>query len=114
MRKSWLGDCIPASRCFMSVAILPDRAGKLGDTMATDLSRVGTSARALFGMSSEELRAVVEGLGLPKYRAVQLGDALYKQRVGTLEEITTLPLEVRERLAAGGDGVGPAEVVQGE
>lgn len=32
--------------------------------MATDLSRVGTSAKALFGMAPEELRAVVEGLGL--------------------------------------------------
>ena len=41
-------------------------------------------AVALFGRSAEELRAVVEGLGLPKYRAVQLGDALYKQRVEKL------------------------------
>jgi 23S rRNA (adenine2503-C2)-methyltransferase len=63
-------------------------------------------------MSAEELRAVVEGLGLAKYRAVQLGDALYKQRVGTLEEITTLPAEVRERLAAEGYGVGLPEIVQ--
>jgi 23S rRNA (adenine2503-C2)-methyltransferase len=81
--------------------------------MATDLNMTGAEgAKALFGMAPEELRAVVEGLGLPKYRAVQLGDALYKQRVGTLEEITTLPLEVRERLAAEGYGVGLPEIVQ--
>lgn len=60
----------------------------------------------------EELRTVVEGLGLQKYRAVQLGDALYKQRVGKLEEITTLPAEVRERLAAEGYVVGLPEIVQ--
>ena len=72
----------------------------------------GTGTKALFGMGPEELRLVVEGLGLPKYRAVQLGDALYKQRVGRLEEITTLPVEVRERLAAEGYAVGLPEIVQ--
>jgi 23S rRNA (adenine2503-C2)-methyltransferase len=69
-------------------------------------------AKALFARSAEELRAVVEGLGLAKYRAVQLADALYKQRVETLEEITTLPVEVRERLAAEGYHVGLPEIVQ--
>lgn len=71
-----------------------------------------TGTKALFGMGPEELRLVGEGLGLPKYRAVQLGDALYKQRVGRLEEITTLPIEVRERLAAEGYAVGLPEIVQ--
>jgi 23S rRNA (adenine2503-C2)-methyltransferase len=63
-------------------------------------------------MGAEELRAVVEGLGLPKFRAVQLGDALYRQRVQALEEITTLPVEARERLAAEGYRVGLPEIVQ--
>ena len=69
-------------------------------------------AKALFGMGPEELRAVVEGLGLKKYRAVQLGDALYKRRVERLEEITTLPVALREELAAQGYGVGLPEIVQ--
>jgi 23S rRNA (adenine2503-C2)-methyltransferase len=69
-------------------------------------------AKALFGMLAGELRAVVEEMGLPKFRAVQLGDALYKQRVGRLDEVTTLPVEVRERLAAEGYGVGLPEIVQ--
>src|ERR1035441_8807789 len=68
--------------------------------------------KALFGMGLEELRAVVEGLGLKKYRAAQLGDALYKQRVERLEEITTLPVALREELAAQGYGVGLPELVQ--
>ncbi len=63
-------------------------------------------------MRLPELTELVARLGLPKYRAVQLGDALYKQRVGKLEEITTLPTEVRERLAAEGYGVGLPEIVQ--
>jgi 23S rRNA (adenine2503-C2)-methyltransferase len=78
--------------------------------MAMDLNAVG--GEALFGMGPEELRGVVEGLGLPKFRAVQLRDALYKQRVERLEEVTTLPAEVRERLAAEGYRVGLPELVQ--
>jgi 23S rRNA (adenine2503-C2)-methyltransferase len=91
--------------------------------MATDSNTAGAGrgggaavrevgAKALFGMGLEELRAVVEGLGLKKYRAAQLGDALYKQRVERLEEITTLPVEVRARLAAEGYLVGLPELVQ--
>jgi len=68
--------------------------------------------KALFGLMPEELRAVVEGLGQAKYRAVQLGEALYKQRAESLEAITTLPVEFRERLAAEGYGVGLPEIVQ--
>jgi 23S rRNA (adenine2503-C2)-methyltransferase len=69
-------------------------------------------AKALFGLAADELRGAVESLALPKYRAVQLADALYKQRVRTLNEITTLPIEVRERLAAEGYVVGLPEIVQ--
>jgi 23S rRNA (adenine2503-C2)-methyltransferase len=86
------------------------------DTAENGLGELATAraaqAKALFGMSAEELRAVVEGLGLAKFRAVQVGDALYKQRVERLEEITTLPVEVRERLAVEGYGVGLPELVQ--
>jgi 23S rRNA (adenine2503-C2)-methyltransferase len=70
------------------------------------------SAPVLFGRDREELRSLVEGLGLPKFRAVQLADALYKQRVERLAEVTTLPAEVRERLAAEGFEVGLPEIVQ--
>jgi 23S rRNA (adenine2503-C2)-methyltransferase len=69
-------------------------------------------SKALFGMAPEELRAVVEALGQSKYRAVQLTDALYKQRVESLDEITTLPAEVRERLAAEGFAVGLPRIAQ--
>ncbi len=84
--------------------------------MATDSITADTvqtaGVKALFGLAPEELRVVVEGLGLPKYRAVQLAEALYKQRVGAIEEITTLPVMVREGLAGGGFAVGMPEIVQ--
>jgi 23S rRNA (adenine2503-C2)-methyltransferase len=69
-------------------------------------------AVALFGKTPEELAQLMETLGQPRYRATQLHDALYKQRAGTLEEITTLPGALREALAAQGCAVGMPEIVQ--
>jgi 23S rRNA (adenine2503-C2)-methyltransferase len=63
-------------------------------------------------MTPDELHAVVAGLGQSKYRAVQLADALYKQRVNLLEEISTLPAVLRERLAAEGYEVGLPQIAQ--
>jgi 23S rRNA (adenine2503-C2)-methyltransferase len=83
--------------------------------MATDSITIEDgqeAAKPLFGMTPEELRAVVVALGQSKYRAVQLGEALYKQRVNSLDEITTLPAEMRERLAAEGYAVGLPEIAQ--
>jgi 23S rRNA (adenine2503-C2)-methyltransferase len=68
--------------------------------------------RALFGAGLPELTELMAGLGQSKYRAVQLGDALYKQRVPSLDEITTLPAELRERLASEGYAVGLPQIAQ--
>ena len=54
----------------------------------------------------------MESLGQPRYRATQLAEALYKQRVATLEEMTTLPGALRDALAAQGFAVGMPEIVQ--
>jgi 23S rRNA (adenine2503-C2)-methyltransferase len=71
-----------------------------------------TQRKALFGLTRQELTALLAEFGQKNYRAVQLGDALYKQRVGSLDEVTTFPLELRERLAAEGYSVGLPEIVQ--
>jgi len=71
-----------------------------------------SNAKPLFGMAPEELRTVVAALGLQKYRAAQLADALYKQRVQSLDEITTLPEVLRQRLVAEGYTVGLPEIAQ--
>ena len=70
------------------------------------------AAKPLFGMTPEDLRAAVVAMGQSKYRAVQLADALYKQRVQSLEEITTLPEDLRQRLAAEGYSVGLPQIAQ--
>ena len=67
---------------------------------------------ALFGRDAAELRELVKDVGLPKFRAVQLGEALYRQRLKRLADVTTLPAEVRERLAAEGYEIGLPEIVQ--
>ena len=68
--------------------------------------------KALFGLDKAEVTSVMEGFGQKAYRAQQVFDALYKQRVAGLDEVTTLPLELRERMAAEGFGVGLPEIVQ--
>src|SRR3984957_1223936 len=62
--------------------------------------------RALFGMSLVELTELMAELGQKPYRARQIWDALYKQRVASLDEVTTLPVLLREDLAGAGWRVG--------
>jgi len=54
--------------------------------------------RALFGLDLQELTEQMVGLGQKPYRARQVFEALYKQRVSTVEEMTTLSKELREQL----------------
>ncbi len=71
-----------------------------------------TPARALFGATRAELRALVEQLGQPSYRVAQLADALYKQGAGSLDEMSTLPVAMREALKRAGYEVGLPELAQ--
>ena len=60
----------------------------------------------LLGLTNQELTALVEGLGEPRYRARQLFDALYGQRVAALDEISTLPKLLRVRMTEEGYRIG--------
>ncbi len=71
-----------------------------------------TRAKALFGASRANLRALVEHLGQPSYRVAQLADALYKQGAASLDEMSTLPLAMREALKSAGYEVGLPELAQ--
>jgi 23S rRNA (adenine2503-C2)-methyltransferase len=55
---------------------------------------------ALFGKSLPELSELTTSLGQKPYRARQLWNALYKQRVSAIDDITTFPAELRATLAA--------------
>ncbi len=53
--------------------------------------------QALLGMELIDIRQAL-GPEQPAYRARQIYDALYRQRVGGFKEISTLPLALRQRL----------------
>src|SRR5579863_6519550 len=65
---------------------------------------------SLLGIDREEISALVSEAGEPAYRAKQIMEAVYRQRVESLEEISTLPLELREKLARNGVAVGAAQI----
>jgi 23S rRNA (adenine2503-C2)-methyltransferase len=64
----------------------------------------------LLGMDLGEMIALVTEAGEPSYRAKQIVEAIYHQRVESLEQISTLPQEFRERLAQRGMSVGAARI----
>lgn len=65
---------------------------------------------SLLGLDRQELIALVIEADQPAYRAKQIMDAVYRQRVESLEEISTLPQEFRERLMQAGVTVGAARI----
>jgi 23S rRNA (adenine2503-C2)-methyltransferase len=68
--------------------------------------------RALFGQTQPELTDLFATLGEKPYRARQVFDALYKQRVRSVEDITTLSQTLRDRLLTEGLSIGLPEIVQ--
>src|SRR6267154_568681 len=66
----------------------------------------------LFGLPLPELTTLIKGLNQPAYRGKQLHEALYRQRVASLDEISTLPADLRELLKAEGYTIGLPEIVQ--
>src|SRR5271169_1525779 len=62
--------------------------------------------RALLGLSVRELTSLVEESGQPSYRGRQLFEALYRQRLATVEQISTLPQEFRQSLGQKGLSLG--------
>jgi 23S rRNA (adenine2503-C2)-methyltransferase len=54
----------------------------------------------------------MKGLNQPAYRGKQLHEALYRQRVASLDEISTLPADLRDLLKAEGYTIGLPEIVQ--
>ena len=68
------------------------------------------STSSLLGMDRQELTALVADAGQPSYRAKQIMDGIYRQRVESLGEISTLPEEFREQLEKSGVMVGAARI----
>jgi 23S rRNA (adenine2503-C2)-methyltransferase len=56
----------------------------------------------LFGLSRQQLTDLMRSLGQPAYRAGQLLEAMFQQRVDSLESVQTLPVTLRKALAEAG------------
>jgi len=65
-----------------------------------------TIREPLLGLSRSELAGLMQSSGEPAYRAQQVAEAIYRQRVESVEEISTLPQQLRARLAEDGVVVG--------
>jgi 23S rRNA (adenine2503-C2)-methyltransferase len=63
-------------------------------------------SNSLLGLNLQELTNLALESGQPAYRGQQLFDAVYRQRIERLDQVSTLPLEYRARLAEQGWGVG--------
>ena len=64
----------------------------------------------LLGLDRAEFAAVVENAGEPAYRAKQLMDAIYRERVASVEHVSTLPQQFRTSLQNAGVAVGLPEI----
>jgi 23S rRNA (adenine2503-C2)-methyltransferase len=65
-----------------------------------------TPSKSLFGLNLQELTSLALGSGEPAYRGQQLFDAIYGQKIERLDQVSTLPLDYRARLAEEGWQVG--------
>ena len=70
------------------------------------------SGSELFGLNEQALAARMVAIGEPGWRGKQLAEAIYRQRVTDLNEVTTLPKPLRRRIAAEGWQVGRPAIVQ--
>jgi 23S rRNA (adenine2503-C2)-methyltransferase len=63
-------------------------------------------SNSLLGLDLQELTNLATESGQPAYRGQQVLDAIYRQKIERLDQVSTLPLEYRARLAEEGWQVG--------
>jgi 23S rRNA (adenine2503-C2)-methyltransferase len=68
--------------------------------------------RLLFGLDTEALAGCMAEIGEPEWRGNQIAQAMYKQRIKELYEITTLSKSLRRKLTAGDWDVRRPEIAQ--
>src|SRR5271157_1216690 len=71
-----------------------------------------SSQIALLGMDRDELASLVGSVGERAYRARQIAEAVYRQRVAAVEEISTLSQQLRVKLEEKGVSIGLPKIEQ--
>jgi 23S rRNA (adenine2503-C2)-methyltransferase len=101
-----LGDAKLLGRDFVS----PPTGGAVSPPLAASRRKIkpvpAIVQTALLGLDSKELTELVLGQGQPEYRARQLFQAIYEQRLPSLDAISTLPKSFRKALAEQGFEIG--------
>ena len=67
---------------------------------------LGQPSKSLLGLNWQDLTNLALESGQPAYRGQQLFDAVYRQKIDRLDQVSTLPLEYRALLAEQGWEVG--------
>jgi len=81
-------------------------------TLVSSRLSADPASRSLFGLDGDALAALTVELGEPAWRGKQIAEAIYRQRVTALNEITTLSKSLRGKLAAEGWEVGRPRIGQ--
>jgi len=66
--------------------------------------------KTLLGLSLQEFTEIVEHAGEPSYRGQQIFEAVYRQRVRSLDDLSTLPRLFREELMRQGVSIGMPDI----
>ncbi|MGD0508203.1 MAG: 23S rRNA (adenine(2503)-C(2))-methyltransferase RlmN [Terriglobales bacterium] len=69
-------------------------------------------SNSLLGLNLQELTDLALESGQPAYRGQQLFDAVYRQKIDRLDQVSTLPLEYRARLVQQGWNVGLPKIAR--
>jgi 23S rRNA (adenine2503-C2)-methyltransferase len=97
-------------KCTMLSPVVTKSSKQLVQLDAGESANVGR--KPLFGLDREALAARMVMVGEPGWRGKQLSEALYRQRVAEISEITTLPKLLRQRLADKGWEVDRPSIAQ--
>jgi 23S rRNA (adenine2503-C2)-methyltransferase len=97
-------------KCSMLSQVVTENSKQL---VQLDAGEPGSVTRtSLFGLDAEALAARMVALGQPAFRGRQLAEGLYRQRLTGLDDLTTLPKALRQRLAAEGCEIGRPRIAQ--
>ena len=86
--------------------------GKPSQLVRLDSTAAEGILKPLFGLDAAALAAVMAENCEPIWRGWQLAEAIYRQRVAEISEITTLAKPLRQRLASEGWRVGRPRIVE--
>ena len=102
------------TKCTILKPVMKAESGKLVplDAAKSPAADAEGCDRRLFGLDRAALKERMEDLGEPSWRGRQIAEALYRQRVEGLGEITTLSKQLRGKLADSGWEVGRPAIRQ--